>query len=193
MDRIKRARKWAMDTITPDVGLAALDGAETELDIGIEGMTCASCVGRVERALQRVPGVVAAEVNLATERARVTAAATSPPSSSPPRCATRATRRARSEMRRGRARAGRRDRPAPPRPGPRRRRCRAHGAAAGRDGRPLPRLPLDAAGLGAVRAGDAGAVLAGLAVLRRRLEGGAGAAPATWTCWWRSAPRPPGA
>ena len=44
-----------------------------ELDIGIEGMTCASCVNRVERALKRVPGVIAAEVNLATERARVTA------------------------------------------------------------------------------------------------------------------------
>ncbi len=42
------------------------------LDFGIDGMTCAACVGRVERALLRVPGVVTAEVNLATERARVT-------------------------------------------------------------------------------------------------------------------------
>jgi Cu+-exporting ATPase len=39
------------------------------MSIRIEGMTCASCVGRVERALARVPGVVAAGVNLATERA----------------------------------------------------------------------------------------------------------------------------
>jgi Cu+-exporting ATPase len=37
----------------------------------IDGMTCASCVGRVEKALKRVPGVVAAEVNLATESAHV--------------------------------------------------------------------------------------------------------------------------
>ena len=37
----------------------------------IEGMTCASCVGRVERALRAVPGVLLAEVNLATERATV--------------------------------------------------------------------------------------------------------------------------
>ncbi len=37
----------------------------------IEGMTCASCVGRVERALKSVPGVVDASVNLATERAEV--------------------------------------------------------------------------------------------------------------------------
>ncbi len=43
-----------------------------ELDIGIGGMTCASCVGRVERALAKVPGVQSASVNLATETARVT-------------------------------------------------------------------------------------------------------------------------
>src|SRR3954466_7207139 len=37
----------------------------------IEGMTCASCVNRVERALRKVPGVATAEVNLATETAQV--------------------------------------------------------------------------------------------------------------------------
>ena len=41
------------------------------LDIGIGGMTCASCVARVERALKKVPGVSEATVNLATESARV--------------------------------------------------------------------------------------------------------------------------
>ena len=41
------------------------------LDLDIAGMTCASCVGRVERALARVPGVLGAEVNLATRRARI--------------------------------------------------------------------------------------------------------------------------
>ncbi|RYZ03296.1 MAG: heavy metal translocating P-type ATPase, partial [Comamonadaceae bacterium] len=40
-------------------------------DVDIGGMTCASCVGRVERAIAAVPGVRVAEVNLATERARV--------------------------------------------------------------------------------------------------------------------------
>jgi heavy metal translocating P-type ATPase len=44
-------------------------------DIVIEGMTCASCVARVERALKTVPGVTAANVNLATERATVTGTA----------------------------------------------------------------------------------------------------------------------
>lgn len=39
--------------------------------IDVEGMTCASCVGRVERALQAVPGVKTAAVNLATERAEI--------------------------------------------------------------------------------------------------------------------------
>ena len=41
------------------------------LDLGIAGMTCASCVGRVERALRKVPGVRDATVNLATERAHI--------------------------------------------------------------------------------------------------------------------------
>ena len=45
--------------------------APTSVDIGIGGMTCASCVARVERALKRVPGVQEATVNLATESARV--------------------------------------------------------------------------------------------------------------------------
>jgi Cu+-exporting ATPase len=42
---------------------------ETTLEVG--GMTCASCAGRVERALRAVPGVLDASVNLATERATV--------------------------------------------------------------------------------------------------------------------------
>ncbi|MBU3563675.1 cation-translocating P-type ATPase [Polynucleobacter sp. Tro8-14-1] len=39
------------------------------LDIG--GMTCGSCVGRVEKALDKIPGVEAASVNLATEQAKI--------------------------------------------------------------------------------------------------------------------------
>jgi Cu+-exporting ATPase len=46
--------------------------APNTLDLGVTGMTCASCVARVERALKKVPGVTDATVNLATESARVT-------------------------------------------------------------------------------------------------------------------------
>jgi len=45
--------------------------APASVDLGINGMTCASCVARVERALKRVPGVLEATVNLATESARI--------------------------------------------------------------------------------------------------------------------------
>ena len=46
--------------------------ASPTIDLPIGGMTCASCVGRVERALRKVPGVQEASVNLATESARIT-------------------------------------------------------------------------------------------------------------------------
>jgi Cu+-exporting ATPase len=42
-----------------------------ELELPIEGMTCASCVARIERFLKKTPGVEEASVNLATERATV--------------------------------------------------------------------------------------------------------------------------
>ena len=50
-------------TMTTDLATCTLD---------ITGMTCASCVRRVEKALGKVPGVSAAQVNLATEAATVT-------------------------------------------------------------------------------------------------------------------------
>ena len=67
------------ETLTPagpsaEAPAAAPDAAAEvcSLDIGIGGMTCASCVTRVEKALNRLPGVSEASVNLATESARVT-------------------------------------------------------------------------------------------------------------------------
>ena len=43
-----------------------------QTEVKVEGMTCASCVGRIEKALLKIPGVSAASVNLATEKATVT-------------------------------------------------------------------------------------------------------------------------
>ncbi|MCZ8146304.1 MAG: copper ion binding protein, partial [Roseomonas sp.] len=61
-------------TATPTELASAIRAAgyavpEAERSIGIEGMTCASCAGRVERALAKVPGVISVSVNLAAERA----------------------------------------------------------------------------------------------------------------------------
>ncbi|MCB1004078.1 MAG: cation-translocating P-type ATPase, partial [Acidimicrobiales bacterium] len=53
---------------------AIADGGARELDLAIGGMTCASCAARVEKRLNRMEGVTA-EVNFATEKARVTAPA----------------------------------------------------------------------------------------------------------------------
>lgn len=58
----------ALVSAVEEVGYAVPSAA---VELAIEGMTCASCVGRVEKALKAVPGVVEANVNLATERALV--------------------------------------------------------------------------------------------------------------------------
>ena len=42
---------------------------QRDVSLPITGMTCTSCVRRVERALGKVPGVAEASVNLATEKA----------------------------------------------------------------------------------------------------------------------------
>ncbi len=54
------------------IGRAGYALRHQDQGLRIDGMTCASCVARVERALRRVPGVVDASVNLATAQARVT-------------------------------------------------------------------------------------------------------------------------
>ncbi len=50
----------------------AVAGQTTEFDLLVDGMNCASCVGRVERGIRAVPGVASAEVNLVTGCAHVT-------------------------------------------------------------------------------------------------------------------------
>ncbi len=63
-----------MNTITAptDTETRFLTYPLTQIDLGVGGMTCASCVTRVEKALRKQPGVSDATVNLATESARVT-------------------------------------------------------------------------------------------------------------------------
>ncbi len=56
---------------TPETGAHRQQEGEVLLSLPIEGMSCASCVRRVERALSKVPGVRSASVNLANERAAV--------------------------------------------------------------------------------------------------------------------------
>ena len=54
---------------------AGYDVVDETTELSIDGMTCASCVSRVEKALKAVPGVKEANVNLATERATITGTA----------------------------------------------------------------------------------------------------------------------
>jgi Cu+-exporting ATPase len=54
-----------------DITQEKLERSAETLTIGVGGMTCASCVARVERAIKKVPGVDGATVNLATEKATV--------------------------------------------------------------------------------------------------------------------------
>lgn len=46
--------------------------AESRTVLALEGMTCASCAMRIEKGLKKVPGVIDAHVNFATEQATVT-------------------------------------------------------------------------------------------------------------------------
>ncbi|KGM55685.1 metal ABC transporter ATPase [Lysobacter daejeonensis GH1-9] len=65
----------ALHELANAVAKAGYEMASREVDLAIGGMTCASCVARIEKALRKVPGVLQATVNLATERALVRATA----------------------------------------------------------------------------------------------------------------------
>jgi len=68
---VKARSDVGMDALKAAVAKAGYSVAEQTLSLRIEGMTCASCVSRVEKALKQVPGVLSASVNLATETAEV--------------------------------------------------------------------------------------------------------------------------
>ena len=73
LSRMSISNNTSMNPSSPD--LATINDIASDIginiDIGVGGMTCASCVGRVEKALKKVPGVRDATVNLATESARI--------------------------------------------------------------------------------------------------------------------------
>ena len=74
--RVDRAELSGAGPQTVEIGFRAPEGGlagPRSLALDIEGMTCASCVNRIERYLRKVDGVVEANVNLATERASLVA------------------------------------------------------------------------------------------------------------------------
>jgi Cu+-exporting ATPase len=72
---LRAAPAVAASAIEQALAKAGYEIARQEFDLDIRGMTCASCVARVEKALGRAKGVLSASVNLATERAHVVAVA----------------------------------------------------------------------------------------------------------------------
>jgi Cu+-exporting ATPase len=70
---VKADNSVSLDLLRAAVEKAGYNVGEQTVRLHIDGMTCASCVARVEKALKQVPGVASAEVNLATEAAEVIA------------------------------------------------------------------------------------------------------------------------
>jgi len=68
-----------LDALANAIRHAGYDVPTGTAEFAIEGMTCAACVRRVEKAIQAVPGVSSATVNLATERATVQTVGAIPP------------------------------------------------------------------------------------------------------------------
>jgi len=68
---LQAAPTVTLAALAKTVAAAGYGIASETVDLGIQGLTCASCVARVEKALLKVPGVLSASVNLATERAQV--------------------------------------------------------------------------------------------------------------------------
>jgi Cu+-exporting ATPase len=68
---VQASAEVTLATLKAAVEKAGYAVGEESLRLNISDMTCASCVARVEKALKQVPGVLSAEVNLATEMAEV--------------------------------------------------------------------------------------------------------------------------
>ena len=75
---VSAAPTVAAEVLAAAVRRAGYEVVETTTTLQVHGMTCASCAGRVEKGLSKLPGVGSAVVNLATERATVKAFSTVP-------------------------------------------------------------------------------------------------------------------
>ncbi|KIC23489.1 MULTISPECIES: heavy metal translocating P-type ATPase [unclassified Leisingera] len=69
--QVEAAQDVALTDLTGALTDAGYPAAESQAVLVISGMNCASCVGRVEKALLAVPGVLSASVNLANETAQI--------------------------------------------------------------------------------------------------------------------------
>ncbi len=69
---VKTTGSVPVQALADAVRKAGYDVHADSTTLDIQGMTCASCVARLEKVLTRVPGVLEASVNLATEKARIT-------------------------------------------------------------------------------------------------------------------------
>jgi P-type Cu+ transporter len=68
---IRKPKTLATATIVEIIEKTGFKVAQQELNLKIKGMSCASCVARIERAFEKSPEVIHAEVNLATEQLRL--------------------------------------------------------------------------------------------------------------------------
>ena len=69
--RVSFDERTNVDALVGQLKSAGYPARQAHVVLEIEGMTCASCVGRVDKALEAVPGVTAVSVNLASETAQV--------------------------------------------------------------------------------------------------------------------------
>ncbi|MXP64194.1 heavy metal translocating P-type ATPase [Roseomonas sp. M0104] len=70
-ERVEAEGTASLAELAAAVEKAGYGVGEITQDVAVGGMTCASCAGRVEQALRKVPGVLEVSVNLATERAHL--------------------------------------------------------------------------------------------------------------------------
>ena len=70
--QVDGAADLPLEAVTDALTKAGYPAAQSQVSLLIDDLSCASCVGRAERALLAVPGVLRASVNLASQSAQVT-------------------------------------------------------------------------------------------------------------------------